>query len=207
MSRPPSEPPPAEFGPPRVSGDLDRWLSQAGERTLGGQIERFGPKSFVLLLGLAALPLPTGGPTHVFEIVAMLIALQLIVGRDEIWLPKRWRRLDVAGPRQQAFLTGLMRMIRRLEHVSRPRLRFLFGRRLSNVVFGTLVLGLSVAAFLARPFTGLDTLPAPGVVLLSLGVLLEDGAIVVVALLAGAAGVVQELILGTAAIHGLANLL
>jgi hypothetical protein len=211
MSRPRSESPPADFGRPRVSDDLDRWLSQDGERTLGGLIERFGPKSFalvfVLLLGLPALPLPTGGATHVFEIVAMLTALELIVGRDVIWLPTRWQRLDVAGPRQQRFLNGLMRMIRRLERVSRPRLRFLFGHRLSNVVFGTLVVGLSVAAFLAPPFTGLDTLPALGVVVLSLGVLLEDGAVVLVALLVGAAGIVLELVVGTAVIHGLSNLL
>lgn len=197
--------------PPRVSRDVERWLSQDRERTLGGLIERFGPKSFafvfVLLLGLPALPVPTGGATHVFEIIAILVALQLIAGRDEIWLPRRWRRLDVAGPRQQRFLTALSSMIRRLERVSTPRLRFLFGHRLSNVVFGTLVVGLSVAAFLAPPFTGLDTLPALGVVLLSLGVLIEDGAIVLVALLAGAAGVVLELFLGTAAIQGLGSLL
>jgi hypothetical protein len=197
--------------PPRVSRDVERWLSQDRERTLGGLIERFGPKSFafvfVLLLGLPALPVPTGGATHVFEIIAMLVALQLIVGRDEIWLPRRLRRLDVAGAQQQRFLTALIRMIRRLERVSRPRLRFLFGHRLSNVVFGTLVVGLSGAAFLAPPFTGLDTLPAVGVVLLSMGVLLEDGAIVLVALLAGAAGVVLELFLGTAAIQGLGSLL
>jgi hypothetical protein len=194
-----------------VSADLERWLSRDGERTLGSLIERFGPKSFalvfVLLLGLPALPLPTGGATHVFEIVAMLIALELIAGRDEIWLPRRWRQLDVGGPRQQRFLNALIRMIRRLERVSRPRLRFPVGRRLSNVVFGTLVVGLSAMAFLAPPFTGLDTLPALGVVLLSLGVLLEDGAIVLVALFAGAAGVVLEFVLGTAAIHGLSSLL
>jgi hypothetical protein len=198
-------------GAPRVSADLERWLSRDGERTLGSLIERFGPKSFalvfVLLLGLPALPLPTGGATHVFEIVAMLIALELIAGRDEIWLPRRWRQLDVGGPRQQRFLNALIRMIRRLERVSRPRLRFPVARRLSNVVFGTLVVGLSAMAFLAPPFTGLDTLPALGVVLLSLGVLLEDGAIVLVALFAGAAGVVLELVLGTAAIHGLSSLL
>jgi hypothetical protein len=197
--------------PPRVSRDVERWLSQDREPTLGGLIERFGSKSFalvfVLLLGLPALPLPTGGATHVFEIIAMLVALQLIVGRDEIWLPRRLRRLDVAGAQQQRFLTALIRMIRRLERVSRPRLRFLFGHQLSNVVFGTLVVGLSGAAFLAPPFTGLDTLPAVGVVLLSMGVLLEDGAIVLVALLAGTAGVVLELFLGTAAIQGLGSLL
>ena len=76
-------------------------------------------------------------------------------------------------------------MIRRLERFSRPRLRFLFDHRLSNVVFGLLVIGGSVGAFLAPPFTGLDTLPSLGVVLLSLGVLLEDVVVVLVALLVG----------------------
>jgi hypothetical protein len=49
-------------------------LSGDGDRTLGGLIEVFQEKSFailfVLLLGLPALPLPTGGATHVFEIMA-----------------------------------------------------------------------------------------------------------------------------------------
>jgi hypothetical protein len=194
-----------------VSGDLERWLSRAGDSTLGSLVEMFGRRSFalvfVLLLGLPALPLPTGGATHVFEIIAMLLALQLIAGRDEIWLPRRWCRLGLAGPRQQRFLHALMSMIRRLERFSRPRLRFLFDHRLSNIVLGTLVVGLSLAAFFAPPFTGLDTLPALGVVLLSLGVLLEDIVLVLVAVVAGAAGVALEIILGTAAIHGLSSIL
>ena len=195
---------------PNVSGELERWLSGDGPRTLGSLIELFGQKSFalvfVLLLGVPALPLPTGGATHVFEIIAMLLALELIVGRDEIWLPERWRRLELGGARQQRFLHALIRMIRRLERFSRPRLRFLFGHRLSNIVFGTLVVGGSAAAFLAPPFTGLDTLPALGVVLLSLGVLLEDAAAALLALVVGAIGVALEIFLGTAAINGLSGL-
>ncbi len=196
--------------PAKVSDEIERWLEGDGEKTLGSLIELFGQKSFalvfVLLLGVPALPLPTGGATHVFEIIAVLLALELIVGRHEIWLPQRWRRLDLAGARQQRFLHALIRMIRRLERFSRPRLRFLFGHRLSNVVFGTLVVGGSVAAFLAPPFTGLDTLPALGVVLLSLGVLLEDIALVLVALVVAAAGIALEIFLGTAAINGISSL-
>ena len=109
-----------------------------------------------------------------FEIIAVLLALQLIAGREHIWLPERWRRLELAGPRQQRFVSGLMKMIRWLERFSRPRLTFLFDHRLSNIVFGVLVIAGCAGAFLAPPFTGLDTLPALGVVLLSLGVLLED---------------------------------
>jgi hypothetical protein len=201
----------AAAGRPSVSGELERWLAREGDTTLGGLIGLFGEKSFalvfVLLLGVPALPLPTGGATHVFEIIAMLLALQLIAGRDEIWLPARWCRLELAGPRQQRFLNGLMRMIRRLERFSRPRLRIAFDHRASNFVFGLLALGGSLAAFLAPPFTGLDTLPSLGVVLLSLGVLLEDIVIVVAAIVVGAAGVLLEIVLGSAAIHGLGSLL
>jgi hypothetical protein len=194
----------------KLSDELDRWLKAPGDKTLGSLIELFEEKSFailfVLLLGVSALPLPTGGATHVFEIVAMLLAAQLMFGREKIWLPQRWRKLQLAGPRRERFLNALMRMIRRLERFSRPRLRFLFDRRATNVVFGALVIAGSLAAFVAPPFSGLDTLPSLGVVLLSLAVVLEDIAFVVVALVVGAAGVVLEVVLGSAAINGIGNL-
>ena len=100
-----------------------------------------------------------------------------------------------------------MKMIRRLERFSRPRLTFLFDHRLSNIAFGALVIGGSLGAFLAPPFTGLDTLPALGVVLLSLGVLLEDFVVVVVGIAVAAAGVMLELVLGRAALSGIEQLL
>jgi hypothetical protein len=196
--------------PERVSDQVERWLRTDGERTLGSLIDLFGEKSFaivfVLLLGVPALPLPTGGVTHVFEVIAMLVALQLIVGRDQIWLPQRWCRLELAGDNQRRFIAALMKMIRRLERFSRPRLRFLFGHRLSNSVFGLLVIAGSLAAFVAPPFTGLDTLPALGIVLLSLGVLLEDIVVVVLGLIVGVAGVVLEVVLGGAAIKAIGEL-
>src|SRR6478735_3310814 len=193
-----------------ISDQLQHWLSSDDEKTLGSLVDVFEEKSFailfVLLLGVSALPLPTGGVTHVFEIIAVLLALQLIAGRDHIWLPERWRRLELAGEQRQRFITALMRNIRRLERFSRPRLRFLFDHRLSNIVFGLLVIGGSLGAFFAPPFTGLDTLPSLGVVLLSLGVLLEDVVVVIVAVIVGAAGVVLEIVLGSAAINGLGQL-
>lgn len=198
-------------GPASVSDQLERWLGSDASKTLGSLIEVFEEKSFailfVLLLGVPALPLPTGGATHVFEIIAVLLALELIAGRDEIWLPQRWRKLELAGKRQQRFITALMKTIRRLERFSRPRLRFLFDSRLSSIVFGLLVIGGSVGAFFAPPFTGLDTLPSLGVVLLSLGVLLEDFVVVVVGIVVGVAGVVLELVLGSAAISEIGKLL
>jgi hypothetical protein len=195
---------------PEASDELERWLRAEGERTLGSLVETFEEKSFaflfVLLLGVSALPLPTGGATHVFEIIAMLLALQLIAGRHRIWLPQRWRDTRLAGGRREAFIVRLMKSIRWLERFSRPRLTFLFNHRISNAVFGILVLAGCLGAFLAPPFTGLDTLPSLGVVLLSLAVILEDFALVVIALAIGVVGVALEIILGSAAVHGVGSL-
>jgi hypothetical protein len=193
-----------------VSRDLERWLESDAEKTLGGLVELFEEKSFailfVVLLGVSALPLPTGGATHVFEVIAILLALQLIAGREHIWLPERWRRLELAGPRQRRFVAGLMKFIRWLERFSRPRLTFLFDHRLSNIVFGLLVSAGCAGAFLAPPFTGLDTLPSLGVVLVSLGVLLEDFLLVVLGVAVGVAGVFLEIVLGKAAVKGIGSL-
>src|SRR4051812_50000034 len=124
---------------PKASEELETWLAGEGDKTLGGLIDTFDEKSFallfVLLLGLPALPLPTGGATHVFEVIAMLLALQLIAGRDEIMLPRRWRGLELAGGRREAFLTEMFSLLRLLGGHSRPRRTFLFKRRLSSIVF------------------------------------------------------------------------
>ena len=60
---------------------------------------------------------------------------------------------------------------------------------------------LVVTAFVAPPFTGLDTLPSLGVVLISLGVLLEDPILGFIGLLIGAVGVFAVVFLGKEAIH------
>ncbi len=203
--------PATPHAPAKVSDQLEGWLTGDGDKTLGGLIELFEEKSFailfVILLGVPALPIPTGGATHVFEVIAVLLAGQLILGRDEIWLPAKWRAKPLVGDKSQRFVSSLMKMIRRLERISKPRLRFLFDHRLSNIVFGLLVICGSVAAFFAPPFTGLDTLPALGVVLLSLAVLLEDILLAIVAFVVGAAGILLSLFLGAAAIDGLQGLI
>jgi hypothetical protein len=135
-----------------------------------------------------------------------LITVQLIAGRHEVWLPRRWRRIELGGTRQQRFIAGVTRLIRRLERRSRPRLTFLFHRRFTDIAFGALALTGTVAAFLAPPFSGLDTLPALGVVLLSLSVLLEDILIALAGIVLATAGCLLEIVLGEAIIHGISSI-
>jgi len=208
--RPPDRSATAHTEAAALSDELERWLTGEGKKTVGSLVGAFGDKSFaillVLLLGVPALPLPTGGVTHVFELIAFLIALELIAGRREVWLPRRWQALELAGPRQQRFISGLLRLIRRLERYSRPRLRFVFHRRSTDIVFGLVTIAGTAAAFLAPPFSGLDTLPALGVVVLSLGVLIEDVLVALAGILLAATGIALELALGAAAVHGISSI-
>jgi len=211
-AQPPQDAPgPASAHGPRIGEQLERWAASGSDRSIGGLVDLAGEKSFailfVVLLGVPALPLPTGGATHVFEVMCVLLAAQMIIGRRVVWLPQRWRAVRLDGKRSGAFLERLISVVRRIERLSRPRLRWLFGRRASDIVFGILIIAFSVAAFVAPPFSGLDTGPALGGVLLSLAVLLEDVLVAVVALVLGAVGIALEIVLGAAAVKGVEALL
>jgi hypothetical protein len=193
-----------KLAPPRVSYELERWLTGDRQKTLGGLIDVFGEGSFaivfVLLMAVPALPLPTGGVTHVFEAITMLLALELIVGRRQVWLPQRFRNMELAGAKREQFIATLLKRIRTLERFSRPRGRWLFGHRLSGSVFGLIELALALTAFLAPPFSGLDTLPSIGAVVIALGYLLTDVALSAAGIVIGALGVVSVIFLGSIAV-------
>ena len=72
---------------------------------------------------------------------------------------------------------------------------------------GLFTIAGTAGAFLAPPFSGLDTVPALGVVVLALGVLLEDGLIALVGMLLVATGIGLEVVLGEAAVHGISSIL
>jgi hypothetical protein len=194
----------------KLSDRLERWLGGDQPKTIGNLIDVFEEKSFavlfVLLLSVPALPLPTGGVTHVFEVIAALLALELIAGRRCVWLPERWRGREIGPEMRQRFSETLLPRIRWIERHSHARLGFLLEHRLTGVVFGLATMALVATAFVAPPFTGLDTLPSLGVVLISLGVLLEDPVLGFAGLFVGAAGVLLVIFLGRAAIDAVRGL-
>jgi hypothetical protein len=184
----------------RLSDQLERWLRSREPKTIGSLIDLFEEKSFavlfMLLLAVPALPLPTGGVTHVFEVIAMLLSLELIAGRRHVWLPERWRRREIGEQTRETFTKTLLPRIRWIERHSKARLGFLLGYRFAGIAYGVVMLALSVTAFFAPPFTGLDTAPSLGAVLVSLGVLLEDPVLGVLGFVIGAAGILTVVFLG-----------
>jgi hypothetical protein len=194
----------------RLSDQLEGWLRSEEQKTIGSLIDVFEEKSFavlfILLLAVPALPLPTGGVTHVFEVIAMLLALELIVGRRKVWLPERWRAREIGMPTRERFGTTLLPRIRWIERHSHAHLGFLLEHRVAGIVYGAATLVLVVTAFVAPPFTGLDTIPSIGVVLISLGVLLQDPILGTIGFVVGAIGVLIVFILGREVVDAIRGL-
>jgi hypothetical protein len=186
----------------KVSVELEEWLESDRKKTIRDLLDTFGPRSFailfIVLMALPALPLPTGAVSHVLEIVTMLLALELIIGRTEVWIPKRFHDRELKGLSNAKFRNTLVKRIRWFEKFSRPRMAGLLEHRLTGVAFGVAVFGFTLTAFLAPPFSGLDTLPSLGVVVLSLGVLLGDIVIAGIGIGIGVVGLALVIGLGRA---------
>ena len=183
------------------SVELERWLESDELKTLGRLSDVFKEKAFavaaLLLMITPALPLPTGGITHVFEAVTVLLGAEMVVGAKTIWLPSRWRDRELGGAARKA-LPIMMRRIRSLERLSRRRGAHLFERAWFVRLLGVLLIALAIGAAIAPPFSGLDTFPAIGAVCVALSIILEDLLILAIGVAIGAGGVVLIFTLGAA---------
>ncbi len=190
---------------PKLSDQLETWFTADRHKTVGDLIDTFGPGSFAvlfaILMAFPALPLPTGGVSHALEVVVMLLALELVIGRREVWLPDRLRDRQLTGLDRPKVQGALLKRIRWLERYARPRLSRLLELRLVGSLYGVVVFGLALTAFLAPPFSGLDTIPSLGVVVLSLGVLLRDFVVALIGTVIGAVGVLIVIFLGRAVLE------
>ena len=61
-----------------LSGELEDWLDEDPHKTFGEMVDVFEERGFAiavaLTLSVPALPLPTGGVSHAFEAVALVVA-------------------------------------------------------------------------------------------------------------------------------------
>ena len=193
------------------SDQLERWLRSDETKTLGALSEVFAEKSFavtiLLLMFVPALPLPTGGISHVFEAITVVLAGQMVLGRRTIWLPQRWQRRELGPTTTDKAIPFMVRWIRRVERFSRPRGAWLFGQGWMLRLLGLLVMGLAIAAALAPPFSGLDTLPSVGAVAVALAIILEDVVVLAIGIVVGTGGVILILTVGAVIVRVLRNLI
>ena len=194
----------------RFSDELERWLRSEDPKTLGAMGGVFAEKGFavtiMLLMVLPATPLPTGGVTHVFEAITVLLAAQMVVGRRTIWLPERWQKRELGETITGKAIPFIVRWVRRVERISRPRWARLFGQRWVLRLLGLILMTFALGAAFAPPFSGLDTFPALGAVLVSLSIILEDVVVLAIGTAIGTGGIVLIITIGATLVHLLRDL-
>ena len=144
-------------------------------------VEAFGERAFgalMLMLSLMALlPWPPGGKA-VFSVPIMLLALELAIQRQTVWLPRWLLRISVSRDAYRKASGGkVLRAIRAIERLTRPRLPMLTGE-LADVITGLVCFVLAV--MLALPVPLGDMLPALTIAIFGLAITQRDGLAVLI---------------------------
>jgi hypothetical protein len=139
-------------------------------------MEQRGHGMLMLILALPTmLPFTPPGVAAIFAVPAALIALQLVLRRPNVWLPGALRRRSIETEQFRRIVDGSVATVARIERLLRPRLAALtdsFGEWL----IGAAVLVIALLLALPIPLTNLPL--GLSIVLLSLGLIQRDGAVV-----------------------------
>jgi hypothetical protein len=152
-------------------------------------LEQFDSRAFgamLLVFGLLnCLPLPPGSST-ILSLPILLLAPQIAWGSDVPWLPRKL----VDHPLKRDDLRGLFRrltpIVRRMELVTRPRLKILFGP-IGERLIGVVCTLLALVLVLPIPLGNLA--PGATVAVLALALLQRDGLLALLGYLMAAVSV------------------
>jgi hypothetical protein len=173
--------------PARTSEVLHDLATAEGERVSFGEILlRLRHRAFgftMLVFGLpCSLPMPPGIPT-ICGIALVLIAINLILGRRRIWLPKAIAAKTIARADLQRMVTRALPLLQRLERFCKPRVAMVT-ETAGKALIGVVVLALGVLLILPIPFIG-NIPPGIATAVLAVGLAERDGAVVIAGLLLG----------------------
>jgi hypothetical protein len=156
-----------------------------------GEITRaVGEKGFGLLLIVlslpSALPVPAPGYSTPFGIVIALIALQMLLGRQTVWLPSRLESIRIKPSLAQKMIGAASKFLRTIEHLIRPRQRWIRSR-VGQSALAIVIVIMAVLMMLPIPLT--NTAPAMVIFLVGIGLSEEDGLLAIGAFAIGCAAV------------------
>ncbi|KPQ22599.1 MAG: ABC-type transport system, permease component, partial [Porphyrobacter sp. HL-46] len=180
----------------QVSALLDRLEGFVEDREVvqvADIVDALGRDAFataLLLLGLLALsPLGDipGAPT-IMGLGIVIIAAEMALGRDTLWLPDLLAKRSVKAARLGRIITPLRKVLKLLGKVFRPRLTGLTQGVFARVIAAICgLLALTLPPLEVVPFGA--TIPSSIITILAMGLVSRDGLLVLLsfALIAGAA--------------------
>ncbi|MBX7492075.1 exopolysaccharide biosynthesis protein [Qipengyuania sp. 1NDW9] len=177
-----------------VIGELDELASHSEKVRIGDVLDDFGGRSFgpfILIFALieitpiGAIP---GAPTVLASIIA-LVAVQMLFGKDHIWMPQFIQDRAVGSKKLHKAVTKLRGVAHWLDHHSRDRLGFFTeGKWLRFAAIAILMLCATVPPLEVLPFA--SSAPMLAIAAIALALIVRDGLVMLAALLLAAAALV-----------------
>jgi hypothetical protein len=146
--------------------------------TVGEILKRLEGQAFGLLLLVLALPncIPNiPGLSTIFGVMMVAPAVQLILGRGDLWLPARVRRWSISRHALQMAINGSLPILKRIERYVAPRWAFLVKPPFTQFL-GLQTLFLAFVLILPIPLG--NWMPGVTVAATALALLQRDGRLV-----------------------------
>jgi len=142
---------------------------------------------FIVFAGIPALPFPAVGIATILAIPILFFAIQLLIGRDYLWLPSWVMKKEFETKSLNNMIDKLLPYVKKLGFFLKPRLAFMSSKIGHRVVgFFCMICAFSVAL----PFPLTNTLPSIAIVIMALGLLERDGIAMIAGIISSIAGLV-----------------
>lgn len=178
--------------PTTLSEDLQTILTRAEGRALSLRriVEILHGRGFDVLVIILVLPfcqpIPLPGLSTPFGLALMFFGFRIAL-RQRPWLPAWLLRREISHETLTKIVRGAVAAARRLEKIVHPRLRFMKQWWSFNAVNGLAIVSSSFLLMLPLPIPFSNTIPAWSILLLALGMMEEDGAVILLGYLAAGA--------------------
>ncbi|MEL6451337.1 MAG: exopolysaccharide biosynthesis protein [Pseudomonadota bacterium] len=194
----PTAPSPPSAQDTAISDQLADLVAQTGGQavTLDWVLGQLDARAFGLFLLILALPccIPfLYGLPQIVALPLMFISAQILLGRRTPWLPGPLSARQMSSQGLETLSRRSAPWLKRIEAVSRPRLRALTQNPIDRIV------GLGLVVFSASilvPLPGTNTVPGLAVVIIAMGLLQRDGILVLLGSLLGTAWIATLVVAG-----------
>lgn len=142
-------------------------------------LEAFHERGFGIILFIfslpAAAPIPAPGINTLIAIPLLVLTVQMAIGRHTVWFPAFIRKQSLSRDLCGRMIDACLPWIVRIENYMKPRLGFITQGLFSKLIG---VFGFIMALSGAVPLPLMNTVPAIGISLMAIGVIMRDGLIV-----------------------------
>lgn len=176
--------------------------------SLGNLVRSMHDRGFALLMMILVLPncvpipIPPGMST-VFSIPLLFLAVQMVAGREALWIPEGLKQKRISKSILQRALGIATPRLAKIERIMKPRFNALASVHSERLVgFIWLLLAISIAV----PLPMTNFLPGVGILISALGLLGRDGLVMLLGFFIGSMGVAFTtaiLILGVGAVRSI----